>query len=500
LPAALRLAVQLGRVGIRGLAVAFRLASAGEPVRIGIPIPPAVAEKTHLRLDAAGLSLTVLPLRKSRRSTAADQSDPLSGGIVDDGTDLLFGAGWYPVESSAGETLRWAQQTAEWIVFMPEGKARRLQAEIEPGPALGYGPFRLKVTNSRGETVAEAPIDRRTKARFSLPWTPGRSQIFTLHAEGSSAPAEALADPRSLNYRVMRIGWEPPGAAPASPAPGPAWRFDPDLESDVIPFYEGIQLGAGWGRPVRGQDGRLYRAAAGGAEIVLLARWDRELLLEVEPDPECTADLDLEVRDGGGLLAERRVGGPAALVVKPPHPSGRSQVIQLHLKSDSRMPALRVFRCGWLRAAPTPQALPSGVLHTNACGDFTLMAREHWFDLRGYAEFDLFSMNIDSLLCYTAHLAGVREHMLEDPIRIYHIEHETGSGWTPEGHKRLFDRLAANGIAWLNSDRVSAWAAEMERLGSTMIFNRENWGLAGDVLPETVLPAGASRAGERHDD
>jgi len=27
------------------------------------------------------------------------------------------------------------------------------------------------------------------------------------------------------------------------------------------------------------------------------------------------------------------------------------------------------------------------LLHTYACGDFTLMAREHWLDLRGYAEF-----------------------------------------------------------------------------------------------------------------
>src|SRR5207245_3627775 len=85
-------------------------------------------------------------------------------------------------------------------------------------------------------------------------------------------------------------------------------------------------------------------------------------------------------------------------------------------------------------------------LHTNACGDFTLMAREHWMDLRGYPEFDTYSFNIDSVLCYAAHHAGVLEEVLEDPLRVYHIEHGTGSGWTPEGQTRLFDRLRAKGI------------------------------------------------------
>ena len=36
-------------------------------------------------------------------------------------------------------------------------------------------------------------------------------------------------------------------------------------------------------------------------------------------------------------------------------------------------------------------------LHVNACGDFQLMAREHWDELRAYPEFETFSMNIDGL-------------------------------------------------------------------------------------------------------
>jgi hypothetical protein len=135
--------------------------------------------------------------------------------------------------------------------------------------------------------------------------------------------------------------------------------------------------------------------------------------------------------------------------------------------------------------APGEPPLPPLFLHTNGCGDFTLLAREHWFDLRGYPEFDLFSMNIDSLFCVAAHHGGAPEVILEDPMRIYHIEHATGSGWTPEGQSRLFQRLAAAGIPWLDNQDVLRWAAQMNRLKSPFIFNHEDWGMAALDLRET---------------
>ncbi|MGA3242111.1 MAG: hypothetical protein ABSG03_38145 [Bryobacteraceae bacterium] len=129
-------------------------------------------------------------------------------------------------------------------------------------------------------------------------------------------------------------------------------------------------------------------------------------------------------------------------------------------------------------------ATPPANLHTNACGDFTLAHRTHWVELRGYPEFDLFSMNIDSVFCYMAHYGGATECVLRDPMRIYHIEHASGSGWSPEGEALLYQRLAAKGIPWIDSQKVFDWAADMERLQTTMIFNGENWGLAGFDLPE----------------
>ena len=115
------------------------------------------------------------------------------------------------------------------------------------------------------------------------------------------------------------------------------------------------------------------------------------------------------------------------------------------------------------------------------------MAREHWFDLRGYPEWDLFSMNIDSVFCFAAHHGGAREEMLEEPMRIYHIEHGSGSGWTPEGQAQLFERIAAKGLSFIDNEEVLIWAAQMNKLDSPMIFNHEDWGMDGIELKETVI-------------
>lgn len=153
-----------------------------------------------------------------------------------------------------------------------------------------------------------------------------------------------------------------------------------------------------------------------------------------------------------------------------------------------------MLRNGFSRKERPQVAKKEPPLHTNGCGDFTLAARQHWFDLRGYPEFDLFSMNIDSVFCYAAHYGGVQEEVLPDPMRIYHIEHATGSGWTPEGQAQLYERLAAKGLGTLSYGDVIGWAEQMRRLKSTMIFNHEDWGLANFDLIETAPSADARQS------
>ena len=126
-------------------------------------------------------------------------------------------------------------------------------------------------------------------------------------------------------------------------------------------------------------------------------------------------------------------------------------------------------------------------LHTNACGDFQLMAAEHWRAVRGYAEFETYSMHLDSLLSFTAHFSGAREQVLADPMCLYHLEH-TG-GWTPEGARSnsLDARLDATQVPQFDHARFDAWAQEMTRSGRPMIFNDEDWGLANDAFAERCV-------------
>jgi hypothetical protein len=125
-------------------------------------------------------------------------------------------------------------------------------------------------------------------------------------------------------------------------------------------------------------------------------------------------------------------------------------------------------------------------VHRNAAGDFQLMARRHWFELHGYAQFPMFSMNIDGLLGDVAHHAGIREEVLSMPLCIYHLEHTQGSGWTPEGEALLRKRLLESGAEWLDASTVDLWSAYMDWLKRPMLFNGSDWGFGDVVLAETT--------------
>ncbi|MFQ5699082.1 MAG: hypothetical protein ACE5IL_12450 [Myxococcota bacterium] len=135
------------------------------------------------------------------------------------------------------------------------------------------------------------------------------------------------------------------------------------------------------------------------------------------------------------------------------------------------------------RAARVAQAVigPGPRVHTNGCGDFTLLSREAWKELRGYAEFPIWSMHLDSLLCYSAVAAGYRQHILRSPARLYHIEHR--SSWVTMG---LDDRLrAVAGRPWLDSGLLAALWSEMRTLGRPIVVNDESWGYARHHLQES---------------
>ncbi len=126
-------------------------------------------------------------------------------------------------------------------------------------------------------------------------------------------------------------------------------------------------------------------------------------------------------------------------------------------------------------------------LHTNACGDFTLLSREGWMTIGGYPEFEAYSFNIDSMGMMAAHYAGYEEVSLLPPCVCFHIEHAVGSGWSPEGDEKLFNRLRNAGVLSPEWHVLVPLVEAMRERGKPLPFNFPRWGLADFDLPEQPL-------------
>jgi hypothetical protein len=107
-------------------------------------------------------------------------------------------------------------------------------------------------------------------------------------------------------------------------------------------------------------------------------------------------------------------------------------------------------------------------LHTNAAGDFFLMATSRWHALRGYPELKSHSF-IDGYICFMAASSGLQQRILESPFRVYHQEHDRSE------HSK---RPLTDYQQYLDRGRRMLEARRPE------IFNDENWGLSHEQLPE----------------
>jgi len=134
-------------------------------------------------------------------------------------------------------------------------------------------------------------------------------------------------------------------------------------------------------------------------------------------------------------------------------------------------------------------------LHYNACGDFTLLAKEDWEALRGYPELGMYSLHIDSLFLMAASFSGLRERVLRSPCEVYHLEHAIGSGITPGlGQKVLFERLEREKVpflTWRDCVRIALELKSQLAGGDAVIrCNEGPWGLKDLPLPESLPGSG----------
>jgi len=86
----------------------------------------------------------------------------------------------------------------------------------------------------------------------------------------------------------------------------------------------------------------------------------------------------------------------------------------------------------------SPHGLANYPVLQTACGvDFVLFSKEHWHLINGYPELDNLGLASGELVCYMAYLSGLKQEILDDPMRIYHIDHQ--SRWRSLHRDKSFD-------------------------------------------------------------
>ena len=132
---------------------------------------------------------------------------------------------------------------------------------------------------------------------------------------------------------------------------------------------------------------------------------------------------------------------------------------------------------GFLRSKVRKQLY---LLDTYACGDFTLMSKDAWEDIQGYAELDLYSIHVDSLGIIAAAARGYRQHIFPRTACAYHIDHSQGwEAMTPmEKIKFSEERPGLGyGVVW----ETGIYAIER---GIRLDLNAEDWGFRGMEFEE----------------
>jgi len=360
--------------------------------------------------------------------------------------------------------------------------------------ALDHSPYLSVVAASRNDDHGGDPLIR--------------TQIFVTNfarqCERHRLPAE-----------IILVDWNPvpgrPGLAGVLHLPDeasycrarvitvPAALHDEFKYADRLPFFQMIAKNAGI-RRARGQfivatnidiifsDELIAHIARQQLDPQRLLRVDRYDIHKDIP-PAFSLDQTLDYAWTHPVRANRRLG-PKALVE---HLYG-DELFRRHCVPDAATrqidPEITIETVDGLAALHPARAVSVDKLHTNACGDFTLLSRTGWDAIHGYAEFAAYSFNIDSLGVAAAHYAGYEELALLPPCVCFHIEHSLGSGWTPEGEKKLFERLRERKIINPDWEIVFPLLEGMRAGDIPSQLNGPTWGLAEFELPEEPLPRG----------
>jgi hypothetical protein len=390
--------------------------------------------------------------------------------IVAPSEGIRFGSGWYPVERYDSEPFRWMREEAEVLLDRPRSAEPRLWMDVDAGPSAKGGVLSVEVVDAGGAVLAAATVRGRSKLLLQIPDRIS-SGLLRLRLQGDWAPV--ASDARFLSLRVFGLWWDVS-----------QWRR-------ALAVPEGANRARQTGIRVRSLGPRRIElallpgegASLDNLEVSLSDRAGNELFrvasgrLPPTDGDEYLLALDVGVAFHGLHGSEELVAG------ERPEQACFLDVAGTRPPTDWASTNQRISPFADHMRDPA-------YLHTNGCGDFTLLSRQEWWSLRGYAEFPIWPMHIDSLFCYAAHHAGIREVVLREPMRTFHIEHLSGAGWTPEGEQERVSRIESKGVSVIQNRDLMNWINQMRRFNAPAIFTLSNWGLADVDLPETTLGPG----------
>jgi len=114
------------------------------------------------------------------------------------------------------------------------------------------------------------------------------------------------------------------------------------------------------------------------------------------------------------------------------------------------------------------------IYHCNASGDFMLLSKKHWFELKGYKENSRIALHTDSLFVVQAATHGLKEHVFYPPI--YHKKHD-----------RRFDATHENEEQRSLYFKTQLDSQEMIKNRKSIIYNSDDWGLINFELEDKIV-------------
>ncbi|MFC1900899.1 hypothetical protein ACFLYN_04830 [Chloroflexota bacterium] len=157
------------------------------------------------------------------------------------------------------------------------------------------------------------------------------------------------------------------------------------------------------------------------------------------------------------------------------------------------------------------------VLQREGPGDFILLPKERWDLIRGYPEIDVVGANCGDLVVYMTYLSGAKDVVLREPMRVYHMDHDTPRETAGKIIKfveavyvkynlgkrlgrisniigsvfyKVFPKkniLEEKGVIFLSTEQYRKMVTEMIQGKRSYVYNDENWGLGQESLEDYTI-------------